>query len=256
MARIRSLHPSLLEAIQNLSLHGQFLVERLPLACDDFGRQVLDVRVLGLALFPRQSFSPEQIGEWLDELEKAGWIERYTVDGVAYLRMLNWRTWQRVVNPTPSRLPASPTEALKNYINIEATRILQGRDRKAEADQGLEGDSIIIEEDSGAGADEQVDRQSVVRDLGRIQRSAEADDAHGAAIQAVLHKAKFAGVLPAVKIQGRPDPATPEREVKQGDAQESEASGDDATIAVDASLVADATTPSPAAAFGLPAANG
>lgn len=255
MARIRSLHPSLLEAIQALSLHGQFLVERLPLACDDFGRQALDVKVLGLALFPGQSYSPEQITGWLDELEKAGWIERYAVDGVAYLRMLNWRTWQKVVNPTPSRLPPSPTEPLKNYINIEATRILQGREQKAEPDQGLEDDSIIIESDSGT-ADEKVDRQSVVRDFRRIQRRAEADDAHTAAIQAVLHKAKFAGVHPATDAGRQPDPVALEREAEPGGVPESEAPHDDAATAVDPALVADETTPSPAASFGLPAANG
>jgi len=270
MARIRSLHPSLLEAIQTLSLHGQFLVERLPLACDDFGRQLLDLKVLGLALFPGQSISPEQITSWLDELEKAGWIERYSVGGVAYLRMLDWRKWQRVVNPTPSRLPASPTESLKNYINIEATRILQGRDQKAEPDQELDDDSIIIESISASDS-EPIDRKSIIRDFRRIQRKAERDEKHDAALKAVFAKAKFAGVHPAAEQATAVDPVLTEAEAEDagkatagdpvtgapiaGDPATAEA-GDDISAAIDASLVADKTTPPPAAAFGLPTANG
>lgn len=253
MARIRSFHPSLLEAVRSLSLHSQLLVERLPLACDDHGRQLLKPDVLALALFPGQSCSVEQMVSWLDELEAAGWIERYTVDGVAYLRMLNWRNWQRVVNPTPSRLPPSPREALKNYINIEATRILQGRDQKTDPNQGLEGDAITIEEDSSTAMDEAVDRRSVVRDLRRIQRSAEASDKHTAAIQAVLHKARFAGVHPVAERETPPDPAPSDRDRPQGDVPQADAAGG---FAIDPALVADNNTPSPAAAFGLPRAAG
>lgn len=43
---------------------------------------------------------------WLDELEHAGMIRRYVVDGSTFLEIVNWLDHQKIDKPSKSRLPA------------------------------------------------------------------------------------------------------------------------------------------------------
>lgn len=245
MARTRSVHPSLLKRIKDLSDPAQALVWRLPVACDDAGRVRNDPGLLAKALFPGKPLMEEQLPKILDELERHGWIERYTVAGTDYLRMIDWGTDQKVGHPAPSKLPPSPGEPLMNSCVHEALRNIQGRDRNRSADQALGGDSEYVEPGTHPLADGDVDRRVMVSDFGRIQESAEKDKQHFAAIKAAELKAKFAGVHPPGAAKGAVDPT-------------SLADGKDAAHASSADFgeAANARTAlTPAAALGLPDSN-
>ena len=80
---------------------------------DDAGRARAAPVGLAALLYASDPDAPMCLPAWLDELEREGCIERYTVDEVEYLRVVNWRRHQYVQRPTPSRLPPSPRERVR-----------------------------------------------------------------------------------------------------------------------------------------------
>jgi hypothetical protein len=85
---------------------------QLWLVADDAGR--LDARrpMLARRLYPGDAEAIDLLPGWLAELEREHCIESYTVEGIDYLRIVNWRRHQKIYHPTASRLPARPREAL------------------------------------------------------------------------------------------------------------------------------------------------
>jgi hypothetical protein len=112
MARIRTIQPHFphSKSMRRVSREARLLFIQLWLAADDAGR--LRAAPVGLAdlLYPDDDDAPMLLPSWLDELERQGCLERYTVDDVDYLRVACWRKYQKIDRPTPSQLPASPSE--------------------------------------------------------------------------------------------------------------------------------------------------
>jgi hypothetical protein len=48
------------------------------------------------------------VDEWLDELEDAGCVARYEVDGARFVHLCRWALHQKVSKPTPSTIPRRP----------------------------------------------------------------------------------------------------------------------------------------------------
>jgi hypothetical protein len=114
MPRIRTIQPNFAHSttIMHLSRDARLLFIQLWTLADDAGRARASPAELAAQLYALDHDAPLLLPGWLGELEREGCIERYTVDDVDYLRVVNWRKHQKIDRPTPSRLPAAPREPL------------------------------------------------------------------------------------------------------------------------------------------------
>jgi hypothetical protein len=114
MPRIRTIQPNFAHSnsIMHLSRDARLLFVQLWTLVDDAGRSRALPAELAAQLYALDHDAPLLLPGWLDELEREGCIERYTVDGIDYLRVVSWRKHQKIDRPTPSRLPAAPREPL------------------------------------------------------------------------------------------------------------------------------------------------
>jgi hypothetical protein len=112
MSRIRTIQPRFLGSTSmfRVSREARLMFILLWLIADDAGRTYASPPVLAARLYAQDSDAPMFVPAWLDELEREGCIERYLVDEVEYLRIVRWRKHQKIDRPTPSRLPAAPSE--------------------------------------------------------------------------------------------------------------------------------------------------
>ena len=112
MARTRTIKPGFAHAPSMLRVgrETRLLFILLWTAADDAGRLRGAATGLAAQLFPADTDAPLFLPAWLDELEREGCIERYSVDEVEYLRVVNWRDHQSICHPTPSSLPPAPNE--------------------------------------------------------------------------------------------------------------------------------------------------
>ena len=108
MPRIRTIKPEFpqSETIGKLSRDARLLFIQLWTIADDSGRARAASRMLASLLYPYDDDARSLIDGWLDELERAGTIRRYRIDGDAYLEIINWLKHQKIDRPSPSRLPA------------------------------------------------------------------------------------------------------------------------------------------------------
>lgn len=111
MARTRTIKPHFLRSrsMRAVSPLARLTFVQLWLLADDAGR-VADAS-LARRLYPGDAAAAAQLPDWLGELERQHCIERYTVDRLDYLRIVNWHRHQKIYHPTPSRLPARPPGA-------------------------------------------------------------------------------------------------------------------------------------------------
>jgi hypothetical protein len=109
MARARTIKPQFLESrsMRAVSAMARLTFIQLWLLADDAGRLVV-YSTLPRRLFPGDAEALTLFPGWLDELEAQRCIERYTIEGWPYLRIVNWDRHQRIYHPTRSRLPARP----------------------------------------------------------------------------------------------------------------------------------------------------
>ena len=107
MGQIRTIKPEFPQSqtIGKLSRDARLLFIQLWTIVDDDGRTRAAARMLASLLYPYDEDAPKLIDKWLDELDRAGSIRRYVVDGNAYLDIPNWRKHQKIDRPTASRLP-------------------------------------------------------------------------------------------------------------------------------------------------------
>ena len=127
MDRPRRISTALLNCLElrGVSLEAELLAHRLPLACDDFGRARLDGDVFTKTLYPRNPEARRVIDHWCKELEGSGFIERYSVGMVDYIRLRRWAEDQAVEDPRPSDLPPSPTEAIVPAAPVAKTKAVK-----------------------------------------------------------------------------------------------------------------------------------
>jgi hypothetical protein len=123
MARARTIKPQFLESrsMRAVSAMARLTFIQLWLLADDAGRLVV-YSTLPRRLFPGDAEALTLFPGWLDELEAQRCIERYTVEGWPYLRIVNWDRHQRIYHPTRSRLPARPPGFAKESGAIREAR--------------------------------------------------------------------------------------------------------------------------------------
>lgn len=203
MARIRSLHPTFARSpsMRRVSRDARLLFVQLWTIVDDQGRTPAEPDDLVAVLYPSDFDAERYMQLWLDELEAEGCIERYDVEGIDYLRVIHWHKHQQISHPTQSRLPPSPNEWPPDSGIPEPSGIRQRRTRKTQEYPSVTDRSCMFPEHSGEKIEDDspvvVDRETVLRDLRRIQRSAEADAAHPSALRSIELMAKIGGVAMA-----------------------------------------------------------
>lgn len=109
--RIRSMKPEFCwsEAITALEVRTRLHFAMLWTHCDDEGRAKDNARLIKAAIWPLDDdVTALEVDAMQDELERAGRIIRYEVDGVAYFEVVNWREHQKPQHPKPSDYPPPP----------------------------------------------------------------------------------------------------------------------------------------------------
>jgi hypothetical protein len=110
MARARMIKPHFMfsRSMRAVSRMARLTFIQLWLVADDAGRVLAHPSALASRLYPGDAEARVLLAGWLTELEDQHCVERYTVDEMDYLRVVNWRKHQKIYHPTPSRLPARP----------------------------------------------------------------------------------------------------------------------------------------------------
>lgn len=111
MARIRTVKPEYPQhrKVRRVSRDARLLNIHLWNLADDEGRlQELVPWIIG-AVFPAdEDVTPVVLREWLQELSDAGLIQRYEVDGEAYIACHDFSAHQVINKKRPSELPPPP----------------------------------------------------------------------------------------------------------------------------------------------------
>lgn len=117
MARIRTIKPEFpqSEVIGTISREARLLFIQLWTIADDHGRCRSAIRYLCGQLYPYDDDAIDLICDWLQELEAADLIARYTVDGSQYMEIVGWSKHQRVDNAGKSHIPPRTVEAESKF---------------------------------------------------------------------------------------------------------------------------------------------
>lgn len=116
--RIRSIKPEAQqdERVGDLSRDARclFFLGLLTLADDEGRLRAMPAAIIGHT-FPYDSdVTPSKLRRWLDEIERAGLILRYELDGRAYIAIRHFKRHQRIDKPTASTLPPPPDPGVIN----------------------------------------------------------------------------------------------------------------------------------------------
>lgn len=195
--------------MRRVSRDARLLFVQLWTIVDDAGRTPAEPDDLAAVLYPGDFDAPRYMQLWLDELEAEGCIERYDVEGIDYLRVVHWHKHQQISHPTQSRLPPSPNEWPPDSGIPEPSGIRRRRTRKTQEYPSLADRSYMFPENAEEKIDDDspvvVTRETVLRDLRRIQRNAEADASHPSALRSIELMAKIGGVVTAPGQNRVPD---------------------------------------------------
>ncbi len=139
MARIRTIKPEFpqSESMGRVSRDARLTFVLLWTLADDAGRLRGNSRMLASLLFPYDDDAKGRIDDWLLELEREHCVQRYTVEGDAYLQVTNWELHQRIDRPTPSKIPTFDERTRALAKPREDSALDHGRD------QGREGKDLL-----------------------------------------------------------------------------------------------------------------
>jgi hypothetical protein len=107
MSRIRTIKPDFWssEQVMACSRSSRLLFIGLWNFCDDAGRHVDSAKTIKAQLFPGDDdIDSSSVRGMIDELSSNGLLQKYEVDGRAYLQVTGW-DHQRIDKPRPSKLP-------------------------------------------------------------------------------------------------------------------------------------------------------
>ena len=130
MARIRSIKPEFphSESMGRVSRDARLCFILLWTLADDSGRLRGSSRMLASLLFPYDDDAPGLMDGWLGALEREGCIERYKVEGSAFIQIAKWLSHQKIDKPSASKIPAK----------TDPSRILANPRERSSEDQGLD----------------------------------------------------------------------------------------------------------------------
>jgi len=94
---------------KRLNLRQRLLWTGVITLADDEGKLKGESAVLRAGIFPfDEEVSAKMVEQDLQTLQKEGLIERYTVAGDLYIRLVKWAKYQKPSHPAPSKIPDPP----------------------------------------------------------------------------------------------------------------------------------------------------
>src|SRR5476649_615420 len=134
MARARTIKPHFMQSrsMRKVSCMARLTFIQLWLVADDEGRLAAHPRLLAHLLYPDDREAADRLPGWLDELEGQHCVERYTVDRLEYLRIVNWRRHQKIYHHAQPSAGASG--GLPERVG-RGSRYARERKKKAERRQ-------------------------------------------------------------------------------------------------------------------------
>jgi len=156
MPRIRTIDPYFprTPSLSRVSREARLFFILLWTVADDSGRLRLNHERLIDRLYPFDNDALSLLPLWIGELEAARCIELYRVEDVEYLRVRKWRQMQAIDRPTPSRLPRSPIETIREAREPreESPRMQKERASKANPREDFNAESPDDTGDAGKAA--------------------------------------------------------------------------------------------------------
>lgn len=123
MARQRMVKPEFFdsESLGACTIAARLAFIGLWVTGDDYGNQKAQASRLKLKIFPYDTMTDDEFIGLLVELEETGCIKGYVIDGVRYITVPNFDTYQTVRKPTKSGIPKPP----ENVVNQRRTTVLK-----------------------------------------------------------------------------------------------------------------------------------
>ncbi|GAA3699002.1 hypothetical protein GCM10022377_10010 [Zhihengliuella alba] len=149
MARIRTIKPEFFQSedVAALSYRARLTWIGLWVYADDAGRHKDSPRLIKGSIWPLEdNVLSEDVDQDLEELERAGRIVRYEVDGKRFLEVTNWESHQRIAKPTPSKLPA-PSATPTGMVTEGSDTIPGGKGKERKGSGGERSEPHPIPED-------------------------------------------------------------------------------------------------------------
>lgn len=115
MARIRTIKPQFWGSgdTAKMSREARLLAIGLVSMADDDGRFLASPSAILGYVYPNdEDVTAAKLKRWLSEIQAVGFAHIYTVDGVRFGCLPNYRKHQRISHPQKSPLPAPPDEGL------------------------------------------------------------------------------------------------------------------------------------------------
>lgn len=115
MARQRMVKPDFFvsESLASCSHSARLAFIGLWVMGDDYGNQKVQIRRLRHMIFPYDEYTDDDFLGLLCELEEAGCIKGYDIDGEIYLTVPNFLVYQTVRKPSNSNIPEPPRNVVK-----------------------------------------------------------------------------------------------------------------------------------------------
>jgi len=89
---------------------------------DDAGRLNGHPALIKSQVFPYDyNITPDQVNDWLNQLEQKGLIRRYEVDGQSYICIPKFLKHQKINRPSESKLPAPPENFSEGSVSTHGT---------------------------------------------------------------------------------------------------------------------------------------
>lgn len=134
------------ENLNMLTPNAEILFYRLMVNADDFGRYYGNPGIVKAHCFPLRvdDIHSEEVSAWLDELELAGLIVRYAVDGTQYICFQKWLKHQRK-RANASKFPAP--ESSCGQMTADDSKCPPNRNRNRDYSNRESRVEIVIEND-------------------------------------------------------------------------------------------------------------
>lgn len=123
MSRERLIKPQFFTSddVHSLPVPARLTFIGLWLYADDYGNERLDAHLIKAAIWPRErTVSLATVEKHLDMLVQLGMLELYSVNDRDYFHIAQWKTYQRVSNPSRSSIPPfSPREDRASHARAD-----------------------------------------------------------------------------------------------------------------------------------------
>lgn len=123
MARLRTIKPEfwVSEQIGDCSTNARLTFIGMWNFCDDRGVHPAKPKTLKAELFPMDSFSADEIAQWVQELIAAGLVGEFEHGGVTYWYVTGWAKHQKIDRPS-FKHPAPPVAKVDNGASNSPSR--------------------------------------------------------------------------------------------------------------------------------------